>query len=286
MGQGGRQRIVHVEHFSFGIVTPTLSYALSVLGSLLGLVCTVRARAMTDNKRRARWLLLAAWAIGGTGIWVMHFMAMIGFTVPGATIRYDVATTVASWLTAVVVVGIGLFIVGFGQPRAIKIIAAGTFTGIGVAAMHYTGMAAMRLPATVTYDRTLVAASVAIAVVAATVALWFTVTLRRGIVLFVAALIMGVAVNGMHFTGMFAMRVSELQAKEVSGFLPLTFIAPISLFVVLVIVVLFTALINRSGTDDNDGRGDPTVRIVPLPTPQTTPSGRRVPSTFVPRPSR
>ncbi len=159
--------------------------------------------------------------------------------------------------------------------------------GVGVAGMHYTGMAAMRLPATVTYDRTLVAASVVIAVVAATVALWFTVTLRRGIVLFVAALIMGVAVNGMHFTGMYAMRVSELQEKPVSGFLPLAFVAPISVFVVAVIVVLFTALINRSGTDESGGGGgDPTHRIIPIPTPQTTPSGRRVPSTFVPRPSR
>jgi len=279
---------VHVEHFSFGLLTPTLSYTLSVLGSLLGLICTVRARAMPDAKRRARWLLLAAWAIGGTGIWVMHFMAMIGFTVPeaGSTIRYDLAYTIASWLIAIVVVGIGLFIVGFGQPRVLKIVAAGTFTGIGVAAMHYTGMAAMRMPATVTYDRTLVIASVIIAIVAATVALWFTVTLRRGIVLFIAALIMGVAVNGMHFTGMYAMRVSELQDKPVAGFIPVAFLAPISLFVILVVVVLFTALINRSGADDH---GDPTMRLVDMPIsplPQTTPSGRRIPSTFVPRPSR
>ena len=277
---------MHVEHFSFGLITPTLSYTLSVLGSLLGLVCTVRARAMPDGRRRARWLLLAAWAIGGTGIWVMHFMAMIGFSVPGVTIRYDLATTVASWLIAIVVVGIGLFIVGFGQPQPLKIVAAGTFTGFGVAAMHYTGMAAMRLPATVTYDRTLVIASVVIAIVAATVALWFTVTLRRGIVLFIAALIMGVAVNGMHFTGMYAMRVSELQDKPVAGFLPVAFLAPISLFVIAVVVVLFTALINRSGADDP---GDQTMRLVNVPIsplPQTTPSGRRVPSPIVPRPGR
>jgi NO-binding membrane sensor protein with MHYT domain len=154
--------------------------------------------------------------------------------------------------------------------------------------MHYTGMAAMRMPATVTYDRTLVIASVVIAVVAATVALWFTVTLRKGIVLFVAALIMGVAVNGMHFTGMFAMRVSELQNKPVAGFLPVAFLAPISLFVILVVVVLFTALINRSGADDQGG-GDPTMRLVNMPVspqPQTTPSGRRIPSPIVPRASR
>ena len=277
---------MHVDHFSFGILTPTLSYTLSVLGSLLGLICTVRARAMVDNKRRARWLLLAAWAIGGTGIWVMHFMAMIGFSVPGVTIRYDVAATVASWITAVVVVGIGLFIVGFGRPNAIKVISAGTIMGVGVAGMHYTGMAAMRLPASVTYDRTLFVASVAVAVVASTVALWFTVTLRRGAVLFVAALIMGVAVNGMHFTGMYAMRVSELQDKPVAGFLPVAFLAPISAFVIMVVVVLFTALINRSGTDEGDGQADRTIRLLPVPPPETTASGRRVPSTFVPRPTR
>jgi NO-binding membrane sensor protein with MHYT domain len=281
---------VQVDHFTFGAVTPVLSYALSVLGSLLGLICTVRARAATQNGSRARWLLLAAWAIGGTGIWVMHFMAMLGFSAGDQPIRYDVSITVASWITAIVSVGIGLFIVGFGRPRPHKIIAGGLFTGVGVAAMHYTGMAAMRMPADVSYDRTLVIASVAIAVVAATVALWFTVTLRRGVVLFIAALIMGVAVNGMHFTGMFAMRVSEFRDKPVTGILPVTFIAPIALFVILVIVVLLTALINRTGTDYGDrGAGDPTVRMVDLTgvSPhQHTASGRRGPGAFVPRPTR
>src|SRR5258706_16004481 len=105
----------------------------------------------------------------------MHFMAMIGFRVPGVTIRYDLATTVASWITAIIVVGIGLFIVGFGPPRASKILTAGVFTGVGVAGMHYTGMAAMRMPATVAYHRTLLAASVALAILAATAPPWFTV---------------------------------------------------------------------------------------------------------------
>ncbi|HLT12159.1 MAG TPA: MHYT domain-containing protein [Micromonosporaceae bacterium] len=245
---------MHVNHFSYGLLTPLLSYTLSVLGCLLGLICTVRARNASDNARRGRWLLLAAWAIGGTGIWVMHFMAMIGFSIPGVSIRYDIALTAASWITAVVVVAVGLFIVGFGRPLAIKIILAGIITGVGVAAMHYTGMAAMRIPATVTYDRNLVAASVAIAVVAATVALWFTVTLRRGWVLMIAALIMGVAVNGMHFTGMYAMRVSDLRFEPVSGILPVAFLAPIVVFVVAVLVVLMVALLNRSGSGDETRR--------------------------------
>jgi NO-binding membrane sensor protein with MHYT domain len=251
---------VHVEHFSYGWLTPGLSYFLSVLGSLLGLICTVRARAMVDNSRRARWLVLAAWAIGGTGIWVMHFMAMIGFSVPGLSVRYDIPITVASWIAAVVVVGIGLFIVGFGRPSALKVIAAGLFTGVGVAAMHYTGMAAMRVQAEVSYDPTYVAASVGVAVVAATVALWFTVTLRRGPTLAVAALIMGVAVVGMHYTGMYALQVEDrLANREIQGITPITFLGPIVVFVIAVIIVLFVALLNRSGADL---LADPTVKIV------------------------
>jgi len=273
-----------VDHFSFGAVTPTLSYTLSVLGSLLGLVCTARARALEDPKRRARWLLLAAWAIGGTGIWVMHFMAMLGFTVPGITIRYDISTTVASWITAIVFVGLGLFIVGYGKPHPIKIILAGIMTGSGVAAMHYTGMAAMRMPAHVEYDQKLFIASVVIAIVASTVALWFTVTLKRGAVLFIAALVMGVAVNGMHFTGMYAMHVTAQPDRPVAGFLPIFFVAPIALFVMLVFIVLLTALINR-----DDGTGGRTLRLLPATATasgQAAPSYTRIAGAFGNRPGR
>jgi NO-binding membrane sensor protein with MHYT domain len=272
-----------IDHFSYGAVTPTLSYTLSVLGSLLGLVCTARARLITDPKRRGRWLLLAAWAIGGTGIWVMHFMAMLGFTVRGVPIRYDLPTTVASWITAIVVVGIGLFIVGFGRPHPLKIVLAGIFTGSGVAAMHYTGMAAMRMPAMVHWDRTLVIASVVIAIVASTVALWFTVTLKRGVLLVVAALVMGVAVNGMHFTGMYAMSVSsDPTAGAPTGFLPILFVAPIALFVIVVFVGLLTALINR----DDPGAGL-AVRLVPAAaTAQSGPGLGRIAEAFGPRPGR
>ena len=266
---------MHIDHFTYGIVTPLLSYGLSVVGSLLGLVATARARSMTERARKARWLLLAAWAIGGTGIWVMHFMAMIGFTVSGLPIRYDITITLASWVTAIVTVGIGLFIVGFGKPRVIKILAAGVLTGVGVAAMHYSGMAAMQIPATVTYDQTLVAASVAIAIVASTVALWFTVTLKKGVALGIAALIMGVAVNGMHFTGMFAMRVSAYEPRPVAGVQALTFLAPIIVFVVAVIAVLLVSLLTRSGIDNNDDKGDPTLKIYEPPTAPVTPSQRQ-----------
>jgi NO-binding membrane sensor protein with MHYT domain len=275
----------HVEHFTYGWLTPTLSYALSVLGSMLGLVCTVRARASTDTAHRARWLLLAAWSIGGTGIWVMHFMAMIGFSVPGQSLRYDIPVTVASWITAMVVVGIGLFIVGFGRPTAFKIMIAGVITGVGVAAMHYTGMAAMRVAGAQSYDPTLVALSVIIAVVASTVALWFTVTLERGSAILVAALIMGVAVCGMHYTGMYALSVYVQEAtRPIEGLTPITFLVPIAIFVIAVVITLASALINRSGTD---GPPAPTGDPGELPTSPSRPSlTRPTPSAIVPRPVR
>jgi NO-binding membrane sensor protein with MHYT domain len=90
----------------------------------------------TDRRKRAWLLVLAAWAIGGTGIWVMHFMTMIGFSVTKSPLRYDVPVTVASFLIAVVMVGIGLFIVGFGKAAAVKVLIGGPIAGVHALHRH------------------------------------------------------------------------------------------------------------------------------------------------------
>lgn len=236
--------MAEIHHFTYGWVTPTLAFLLSYLGALLGLVATARARQSSSRGARARWLVLGAWAIGGTGIWVMHFMAMIGFSVDGTAIGYDPTVTVASWLTAVIVVGLGLFIVGYGRPTTVKVLAAGLFTGLGVAGMHYTGMAAMRMNASVDYDPTRVALSIVIAVVAATAALWFTLVVRRASWIGVIAAIMAVAVSGMHYTAMSAMSVQlHAVARNVGGTDALSFIPPILMFVLLVAIALMYAVL-------------------------------------------
>jgi len=120
-------------NFSYGLVNPVLAYLMSCLGAFLGLRCTARARAAT-GREKLRWLLLAALSIGTTGIWVMHFIAMLGYSVPGEVIHYNVLITIASMLIAVVVTGIGLLIVGFGRQNWRTLLAAGTFMGLGVAA--------------------------------------------------------------------------------------------------------------------------------------------------------
>lgn len=233
-----------LHHFTYGPITPIFAYAMSFLGSLLGLVSAARARAATDTRRRAWLLVLAAWAIGGTGIWVMHFMAMIGFSVTGSPLRYDVPLTVASFFIAVITVGIGLFIVGLGKPSLVKVLIGGPITGVSVAFMHYTGMAAMQINGSFDYKSNLFYASYAIAVVAATVALWFTIVVRGIPATIAAAAVMGVAVCGMHYTGMYAMHVNITtdNLTSIPGVDVNWFLAPIVLFVLVVVIALASAV--------------------------------------------
>ena len=190
-----------IHHFTFGIVTPLLAYAISCTGAATGLACTSRARAASGGARAA-WLVFGAIAIGGTGIWVMHFIAMLGFSASGVNIRYNVPETLLSAVIAIVVVGAGLFITELGRRKLAAMLVGGTLAGAGVAAMHYMGMEAMEMSAEVVYDPVYVIASVVIAIVAATAALWCTVHIRGTLATIVATLVMGLAVTGMHYTGM------------------------------------------------------------------------------------
>ncbi len=240
-----------VHNFSYGLVTPVLAYLMSCLGAFLGLRCTARAMA-TSRSERLRWLLLAALSIGTTGIWVMHFIAMLGYTIPGQVIHYNVPLTIASMLIAVIVVGIGLLIVGFAKRTWRNLLLAGAFTGLGVASMHYTGMAAMRLSGTMTYNPELFGLSIVIAIVAATAALWAALNLSGIRATLGAALIMGVAVSGMHYTGMAAMHLfrpgSGGMQMAGSGATAITFLLPL-LIGISVLAFIMTATLALSPTD-------------------------------------
>jgi NO-binding membrane sensor protein with MHYT domain len=247
--------MAEIHHLGHGWVTPTVSYVLSVLGSLLGLTCAVRLRSSQSTGGRIWWLTLAAVAIGGTGIWTMHFVAMLGFSVVGSPIRYDVNLTAASAIIAVAAVGLGLAIALLGSSgRQVRIVIGGVLAGLGVAAMHYTGMAAMRLDGQIDYGGTRVGMSIAIAVVAATVALWLAVTVQKPIAIFGSAMIMGVAVNGMHFTGMSAMSVRlEERAVPLSGATASTLLIPIGLAVIFGVLGLVYALMAAPTEEDRAG---------------------------------
>jgi NO-binding membrane sensor protein with MHYT domain len=138
----------------------------------------------------------------------MHFIAMLGFTIPGQQILYNVPLTLASMLVAIAVVGIGLFIVGFGDGGWPPLLAGGVTIGAGVAAMHYLGMAAMSMQDSMSYNMPLVALSLLIAVAAGTAALWAAARVATTGATIAAALIMGAAVTGSHYVVMAALTVS------------------------------------------------------------------------------
>lgn len=217
----------HLDHATFGWLTPVLSYAMACVGAALGLQCTVRALGTTGRSRR-NWLITAASAIG-TGIWTMHFVAMLGFGVSGTEIRYDVPLTLLSLVVAMVVVGAGVFAVGYGRERGRALALGGLTTGLGVASMHYLGMAALRLHGDVRYDPMLVTLSVVIAVVAATAALWAAVNITSPLAVTGASLVMGGAVSSMHYTGMLAVGVRVTPSgAELPGATTMQFIFPLA----------------------------------------------------------
>ncbi|MGV9360057.1 MHYT domain-containing protein [Amycolatopsis sp. NPDC003731] len=218
-----------MEHFALGHWLLVLAYLTSVVGCALGLACAVQARHAADPRHRLRWLVLAAISIGGVGIWLMHFVAMLGFSTPGMPVRYDIFRTVLSAILSVTAVFAGLLVVGgrakFGWWR---LALGGVITGLAVNVMHYTGMSALRVKGDFGYDGGLVALSVVIAVVAATAALWFAVFLDRLLLRLLAGFVMGAAVTGMHYTGMAAVRMTmDMNAPDPAGAEVFSFLFPV-----------------------------------------------------------
>ncbi|MET8249482.1 MHYT domain-containing protein [Streptomyces sp. NPDC005202] len=197
--------MTHNQHLFSHAFVPLLAYSTACIGSALGLGCAgrYRARGLPDG---LGWLVGGALTLG-SGIWGMHFIAMLGFTVDGVTVRYGVALTIVSWVLAVLTVGVGMLIAG-RDGTTLSLVCGGLVSGLGVAAMHHLGMAALRVPGSISYSRDLVALSIVIAIVATTAALWATLQVKGVMATTCAVLVMGLAISGMHYTGMLAARVS------------------------------------------------------------------------------
>ncbi len=161
--------------------------------------------AASRGRIRLAWIASGAVAMG-LGIWSMHYIGMLALSLP-VPVLYDLPTVLVSLLAAVFSSAVALWLVSRPQLRAGPVAVASLVMGAGISAMHYTGMAAMRLPAMCRYNTWIVAASVVIAVVVSVVALllsfYFRVTTREFSVGKIgSAMVMGVAVAAMHYTGM------------------------------------------------------------------------------------
>ena len=186
-----------------------LSVAVAALASYTALDLAERVSA-TEGRRSQIWLIGGALSMG-TGIWSMHFIGMLAFSLPIRT-AYDDLITTLSWLIAIVVSGIALYVVRRPAMTGGNLSAGAALMGIGIVSMHYTGMFAMRMSPPIQYDPLLFMASVIIAIAASLAALWIAFTLRKkssGAAVLAktgSAFVMGLAIAGMHYTGMAAAR--------------------------------------------------------------------------------
>ncbi|AXP02772.1 MULTISPECIES: bifunctional diguanylate cyclase/phosphodiesterase [Pseudomonas] len=196
---------------SYSPALVSISLFVAVLASYTAL--DLAGRIATAQGRAAHlWMVGGALAMG-VGIWSMHFIGMLAFTLP-IELGYDVSITALSLLTAILSSGFALWLVS--QPRlpAWQLAFGALIMGAGISAMHYTGMAALRMQPGIDYDPTLFGASLVIAVGASAAALWIAFRLRQNtphvrLARAGAAVVMGIAIVGMHYTGMAGARFSE-----------------------------------------------------------------------------
>jgi signal transduction histidine kinase/CheY-like chemotaxis protein len=192
---------------SLGHYEPTLV----VVSILVAIYASYTALSLAERVRQshghATWWWMAGGAFSmGSGIWAMHFIGMQAFRLP-FPVGYDVAMTFVSWLLPVLASLLAMSQISRPAPRPSHFAVSAVLMGLGINAMHYTGMAAMRMRPGIEYDPLLFAASVAIAIAASAGALWIAFHLRertrRGkLAQLAAAVVMGFAIVGMHYTGM------------------------------------------------------------------------------------
>jgi NO-binding membrane sensor protein with MHYT domain len=192
-------------HHHYNTVLVILSYIVSVLGSFTALKLTAELRQTRDRRQRVVSLVVAGAVMGIGAIWAMHFIAMLACRMP-VPVSYGIGLTALSALVAVLACILGLALTGFGSPSLPNMVTSGTYMGVGVAGMHYMGMAAMNMPAQTHYRMGVVALSVVVAMVASIAALWLAFQRRGTLQTLFGALVMGLAVCGMHYTGMAAAR--------------------------------------------------------------------------------
>ncbi|GKT19651.1 hypothetical protein AVHY2522_23255 [Acidovorax sp. SUPP2522] len=187
-----------------------LSVAVAVATSTLALHLAGQARLTHEPVHRTMALATSAVALGA-GIWAMHFIGMLAFTLCVA-VRYDVGITLLSMLPGLAASWVALNVLVRQQVTGRQLAMGGLLVGAGIGAMHYAGMEALRMAPDLRYDPAWFAASIVVAVVLAVLALWvrFTVHQRSGMSNWQATLlsgsIMGMAISGMHYTAMAAAR--------------------------------------------------------------------------------
>jgi signal transduction histidine kinase/CheY-like chemotaxis protein len=186
---------------------------LVLISILVAIAASYAALSLAGRVSESRGRAVVVWVFGGaiamgSGIWAMHFVGMLAFRLP-IPIAFDLPLTLASLLLPIAASCLALWQVSRAELGPARLAVSAVLMGIGINAMHYTGMAAMRMEPGIVYDPWLFALSVAIAIGASSLALWIAFRLRHNVPhvwlpRVGAAVVMGAAIVGMHYTGMAA----------------------------------------------------------------------------------
>ncbi len=228
------------------VLAGSYDYRLVALSILLAVLASYSALDLAGRITTARGVLRFVWLpVGasamGLGIWSMHYIGMLAFTLP-VPVRYDWPTVLLSLLAAILASGVSLWVSSQNVMGRVHSTVGGVLMGTGIAAMHYIGMEAMRLPAMCRYAPGLVALSVVLAIAISRAALSLTFRFRgetaRGRSKISVAILMGTGISIMHYTGMAAVTFVPMATGE-----SLTHSVEISSLGIVVIITFTAALL-------------------------------------------
>lgn len=187
-----------------------LSFLVATMSSYIALDLTGRLRDRSNSSKDiALWLIGGSIAMG-SGIWSMHFIGMLSFTIPGIVLQYDLYWTIISLFVAIFASFFALSLLKKSVINVIHLIAGSFILGIAIASMHYTGMEAMLISLNISYLPSLFSLSILVAILASIAAIWFALKSNTVILKFrtkiktLSALTMGLAICGMHYIAMAA----------------------------------------------------------------------------------
>jgi PAS domain S-box-containing protein len=229
---------------SYGLYTPKL-VLLSVLVAIFASWMALLVAGQASANRAQRWIVLGTGSLAlGVGVWAMHFIGMLAFDLC-TDIDYDPAVTILSGVPSIAASLVALNLIARERLAGWGLLLGGTLVGAGIGAMHYAGMEGMRMDLMLRYDPVMFGLSIVVAVVLATLALWVrfglsnVAWLRPSYRLPLAAVVMGCAIAGMHYTGMEAARFIGHPAAAQHAHTSSTFLA----LAITMITVAFTILV-------------------------------------------
>ncbi|WP_309492193.1 EAL domain-containing protein [Paenibacillus anseongensis] len=206
---------MHHLHGTYDMVLVAFSYVVAVVASYTVLDLVGR---ISTSKGMFRWLWLLFGAIAmGLGVWSMHFVGMLAFSL-NISVAYNLVKVILSVVVVIAASFLALYVVGRSQLSWRLLLAGGLLLATGISAMHYIGMAAMEIH--ISYKPFYFVLSIIIAIVASIAALWLAFYFRKGTEpsrmwkKLGSGLIMGAAVVGMHYTGMYAAQFQMLDALD------------------------------------------------------------------------